>query len=182
MKNYKVKVIGSGFGGRIASIHINVEYDPQKDTMQDFFKKVCHASFIQGYNVLHLEDLNDVRGTKSIWACLECDRLCKKVLGLCDEISRHRECIAALKKAEDTGEDVPVGKQVASFNKYVGKYQIGGCAMDFFEHEVMRRENILAGINTALELLGFDIEDNAKRKRILDNLGFNKVDLGYGLM
>lgn len=175
-KSYDIKVIGSGFGGKIATIHIKVEFDPSSETINDLFKKACSASFRCGYNVLHLENINDAYNSKCIWSCKECDALGKTILELCDRIGLFKKWLEALEESEKTGEDVPVGNAIAGLNKWTGEYQVGGWTKKRMLEEIHDRELILSGIKSALDALGFDTEDNEAKKRILTNLGFYRVD------
>lgn len=159
-----------------------IEYDKTKP-IEEFFKECRSRMFFMGANaILHWTAIDGNESAKCVFHIKESEATAKKILSIMEERQfYHRAFNLYAKRAYDlkhgrkAKEKYEDGNIILSENKYTGEWQVGCWTEKRIQEELRHYDTIIGTYNSCLESLGFDVEDKAKQKRILTNLGFYRV-------
>lgn len=177
-RKYKISVCGSGFGGNIHTCHAYIEWDGEKETIEDFCKKSRSAIFQQGYNILHWTGINDLESAKVLFIMHKEERLCRYILECCDkykQFSEMLEHLAYFKKYGKQKSEKYKGYTYVDRNGETHFCVSGGWEQNRIEEVMQQEKNKVSVVHKTLDLLGVDVDDKEGTKQILTNLGFYRV-------
>lgn len=166
-KTYSVTATCSGTcGGNIARLSVNVEFDIDNDSMEEFFKNAQSKFFMMGYNILHWRAINDLEGARCIFVVPDNERICRRILKNCDEYAWASNNIKLIEDAEN-------GKFVDGVKEYKGKLIYEGWTKDSLTALMLNAKNNVEVTCLVLDELGYDPNDNAGVRRVCNNIGID---------
>ena len=174
-KTYKIQIIGCGFGGSIARIGFDIQFDPEKESIEEFRKKVVARSALSGYTaVLNFVSVNGVEEAISVFCCTHpsLNKLGLRILDEAEKAGEYQNAYDDIRKSEQM--NAPANETI-HFNEDMREWRYYGYTKERAWLTRCSHIGVLNGINATLEAFGLDPKEEKKTRQICENLGMFRL-------